>query len=70
MGRRRNLTSVIRDRSLFIAWEGGGEDFRGGSLDFREKKRGESVVTSNPKGGVTEKFGRIQRGDYSNLIGK
>ena len=69
MGRRRNLTSVIRDRSLFIAWEGG-EDFRGGSLDFRENKRGESVVTSNPKGGITEKFGRIQRGDYSNLIGK
>ena len=56
----------------YLSPVGGGaqEDFRGGSLDFREKKRGESVVTSNPKGGITEKFGRIQRGDYSNLIGK
>ena len=29
-----------------------------------------SVVTVNPKGGITENFGRIQMGDYSNLLGK
>ena len=63
MGRRRYLTSVIRDRSLFIAWEGGGGRILGGDhLILGRKKRGESVVTSNPKGGITEKFGRIQRG--------
>ena len=39
MGRRRNLTSVIRDRSLFIAWEGG-EDFRGDHLILGRKKGG------------------------------
>ena len=54
----------IRDPSLFIAW-GGGET-RGGFW-------GESVVTENPKEGITEiteNFGRIQRGDHSNLLGK
>ena len=30
-----------------------------------------SVVTENPKGGgIAENFGRIQRGDHSNLLGK
>ena len=48
----------LRDRSLFIAWGGG--DFGGESLDFEENKRGVSVVTENPKGGIPENFGRIQ----------
>ena len=40
-----------------------------GSLYLGEQKGG-SVVTENPKGGITENFGRIQRGDHSNLLGK
>ena len=31
---------------------------------------GGSVVTENPKGGIAEDFGKIQRGDHSNLLGK
>ena len=31
---------------------------------------GGSVVTENPKGGSAENFGRIQRGDHSNLLRK
>ena len=46
--------TAVRDRSLFIA--GGG----GGSLDFKK----------NPKGGITENFARIQKGDHSNFLGK
>ena len=34
------------------------------------RKKGGLVVTENPKGGITENFGRIQMGDYSNLLGK
>ena len=26
------------------------------------------MVTENPKGGIAENFGRIQSGDYSNLL--
>ena len=44
----------IRDRSLFIACERN-KWFLG------EQKRG-SVVTENPKWGIAESFGRIQRG--------
>ena len=36
---------------------------------FRRTKGG--IVTENPKeGGTTENFGRIQRGDHSNLLGQ
>ena len=28
------------------------------------------METENPRGGIAENFGRIQRGDYSNLLGK
>ena len=28
------------------------------------------VITENPKGEIAENFGRIQRGDHSNLLGK
>ena len=46
------------------------EDFRGDHLVLGRKKGG-SFVTENPKAGITESFvGRIQRGDYSNLLGK
>ena len=31
---------------------------------------GGSVLTENPKGGIAENFGRIQRGDHSNLLRK
>ena len=58
----------LRDRSFIIAW-GRGEDFRGYHLVLGRKK-GASVVTENPKGGITENFGRIQIGDYSNLLGR
>ena len=34
-----------------------------------EQKEG-SVVAENPKGEITENFGRIQRGDHSNFLGK
>ena len=42
----------------YLSPRGGGEDLGGGS-----------VVAENPKGGITE-FGRIQRGDHSNLLRK
>ena len=29
-----------------------------------------SVVTENPKEGIAENFGRIQRGKHSNKLGK
>ena len=34
------------------------------------EEKGRSVVTENPKGGITENFGRIQRRDHSNLLEK
>ena len=41
---------------------GGAEDFRGITWFLGEQKGG-SVVTENPKEGITENFGRIQRGE-------
>ena len=41
-----------------------------GNTRFLGEKNWGSVVTENPKGGITENFGRIQRGDHSNLLGK
>ena len=37
---------------------------------FLGEEKGRSVVTENPKGGITENFGRIQRRDHSNLLEK
>ena len=37
---------------------------------FLGEEKGESVVTENSKGGITENFGRIQRRDHSNLLEK
>ena len=47
------------------------EEF-GGITWFLGERKGGSVVTENPRegGGVTENFGRIQRGDRWNLLGK
>ena len=58
----------IRDRSLFIARRG--ERIWGGITLFLGEQKGGSVVTENPKGGINENFGRIQRGDHLNLLGK
>ena len=43
-------------------WGGG----RGGAEDFR----GDHLIFGRTKGGIAENFGRIQRGDHSNLLGK
>ena len=53
---------IIRDRSLFIAWGLGGGGFWGGITWFVGEQKGGSFVTENPKEGITENFGRIQRG--------
>ena len=37
-------------------------DFGGGITWFLGEQKGALVVTENPKGGITENFGRIQRG--------
>ena len=34
------------------------------------RTKGGSVVTETLKGRITEHFGRTQRGDHSNLLGK
>ena len=41
---------------------GGGENILGGISWFFGEQKGGSVVTENPQGGITENFGRIQRG--------
>ena len=45
----------------------GGGEFRADLLILGRTKGG-SVVTENPKGGIAENLGRIQRGDHSNLL--
>ena len=42
----------------------------GGITWFLGKQKGGSIVTENPKGGIIENFGGIQRGDHSNSLGK
>ena len=48
-----------------------GEDFFLGAGDhlILGEQKGGSVVTENQRG-ITENFGRIQRGDHLNLLGK
>ena len=41
---------------------GGREKIVGGITWFLGEQKGGSVVTENPKGGITENFGRIQKG--------
>ena len=48
----------------------GGGRILGGITCFLGERKGGSVVTENPKGEVTDNFGRIQREDHSNLLGK
>ena len=56
MLRCQNIISLVpRDRSLFIAWEGEGA-IGGDHLIFRRTKGG---ISRNPKGEITENFGRI-----------
>ena len=50
------------DGSLFIACGGGGGGFGGGGF------AGDFGGGGGPQGGITENFGRIQRGDHSNLL--
>ena len=44
----------LRGRSLFIAWGEGGRKI------FLGEQKGGSVVTENPKEGITENYGKIQ----------
>ena len=37
---------------------------------YKLRQYNDQFVTENPKEGITENFGRIQRGDHSNLLGK
>ena len=51
---------------------GGGrvEDFGADHLIVRRTKGGSVITQENPKGRIAENFGRIQRGDHSNVLGK
>ena len=51
-----------------IIYRLGGRRILRGTTWFLGEQRGGSVVTENPKGGITENFGRIQRGDHSNWL--
>ena len=48
----------------------GGAGYFGGITRRLGEQKGGSVVTENPKGGITGNFGRIQSGDHSNLLRK
>ena len=37
---------------------------------YKLRQYKDQFVTENPQGGITENFGRIQRVDHSNLLGK
>ena len=52
-------TKINQRRAKNGGGGGGAEDFRGDHLIF-----------GRTKGGIAENFGRIQRGDHSNLLGK
>ena len=45
------LQKTFRNRSLFITWEGGSEDFGGDHLIFRRTGGGGGLVNESPKGG-------------------
>ena len=52
-------TKINQRRAKNVGGGGGAEDFRGDHLIFGRTKEG-----------IAENFGRIQRGDHSNLFGK
>ena len=59
--------TLISGPVIFIVGEGeGGEGLRivGGITSFWGEKKGGSVVAENPKGGIAENFGGIQRGNH------
>ena len=58
-----SITSSVRDRSLFIAWGGGEVEGFGEETWFLGEQKEGSVVTENPRGRITENFGRIQGGN-------
>ena len=60
---------VIKDDPYLKLVGDGAKYFKGDHLIYGKAKGG-SVVTENPKGRNIENFGRIQRGDNSNLLGK
>ena len=64
-----SLLAAVREMSLRFSLEQTKEDIRDRSL-FITWGGGGSVVTENPKGRIAENFGRIRRGDHSNLLGK
>ena len=67
---QRSSRSISLGTGHYLSPVGGGgsEDFGGDHLILGEQ-RGGSVVFESPKGGgITENFGRIQRGDHSNLL--
>ena len=47
---------------------GGAVRILGGDHLILEEQKGGLVITENPKGGIAENFGRIQRGNHSNLL--
>ena len=52
-------TKINQRRAKNVGGGGAAEDFRGDNLIFGRTKEG-----------IAENFGRIQRGDHSNLFGK
>ena len=60
--------SLSKGPIIIYRLEGDEGCWEGDHLIFRRTKQGGSVVTENSKGGITENFGRIQRGDHSNLL--
>ena len=61
----------LRDRSLLITWVGWGRRiFLGGNHLILRRKKGGISRNREPKWGINENFGSIQRGDHSNLLGK
>ena len=72
---RRKLGKVTFCKDFWDCyWEQGKQIGQGTSHYLlpggRGGQKGGSVETENPQGGITENFGRIQRGDHSNLLGK
>ena len=69
--RPRRNRPWVRDRSIFNACgRGGGRRILGGDHLIFGRTKGGTVVTENPKGWISEKFGRSKRGDNSNLLEK
>ena len=67
----RKAISYLGTAHYLSHWgRGGGRRILAGINWFLEEQKGESVVTESPKGGIAENFGRVQKGNHSNLLGK